>query len=187
MFVRTRLVKCALFGISLLSGKESQMTNEDKVEAVVFNTLTGKYEIVLVEQDVLAELKREDWREDKAEERLCRCRVEGHRCTKSDEECQKCHWYIVGKQNGGVDSLEFLEEELGLEPKADSNEMEIMLYSLLLEQLLSDVEDNLKFIAHQLFDGYTEQEIADVLGKSRNTVHSQIVRLRKMLQKRYQR
>lgn len=153
----------------------------------VVDTTTGKVVKVNVSKEVYDFEQRDAEKAKKRIKRLCRCRVDGVRCTKSDEECQRCHWFITGKQNGGVDSLEYLEEELGLEPKAASEEMEILMYALLLEQLLEDVDGELKFIARELFEGYTEQEIADGLGKSRNTVHSQIVKVRKILQSRYER
>lgn len=129
------------------------------------------------------------WAEIKREGRDGRCMVKGKndkliRCPESNR-CEECrHFSEVSRERNKPASLSVLLEE-GAEPTAKGSFEEDVIYETILEDLiamLSEIKPKYGRIFRLLYDGATQQEMADELGIKQRTVSDDIKKIRSLVQ-----
>ena len=109
--------------------------------------------------------------------RLIRC-PESNRC----EECK--HFSEASRERNKPASLSVLMDE-GAEPIAEGAFEENIIYETILEDLismLSEIKPKYGRIFRLLYDGATQQEMADELGIKQRTVSDDIRKIRSLVQ-----
>ena len=121
------------------------------------------------------------WAEIKREDRDGRCMVKGKndrliRCPESNR-CEECkHFSEASRERNKPASLSVLMDE-GAEPAAEGSFEEDVIYETILEDLiamLSEIKPKYGRIFRLLYDGATQQEMADELGIKQRTVSDDI-------------
>ena len=129
------------------------------------------------------------WTQIKREDRDGRCRVKGKngkliRCPESNR-CENCERFSeVCRERNKTASLSFLVDE-GAEPAAEGSFEDNILYETILEDLiamLSEIKPKYGQIFRLLYDGATQQEMADELGIKQRTVSDDIKKIRSLVQ-----
>jgi len=150
-----------------------------------------KCRVVLVDatKEVYDEYMLTIWAEQKREDRESRCLVPGKngkliRCPESNK-CANCsHASKVCRERNRPASLSFLIDE-GAEPASPDSVENTVIYEALLEDLiarLSEIEPKYGEIFRLLYDGATQQEMADRLGMKQRTVSDYIKKIRAIVQ-----
>ena len=128
------------------------------------------------------------WAEIKREDRDGRCMVKGKngkliRCPESNR-CEECkHFSEASRERNKPASLSVLMDE-GAEPAAEGS-FEDVIYETILEDLiamLSEIKPKYGRIFRLLYDGATQQEMADELGIKQRTVSDDIKKIRSLVQ-----
>lgn len=124
------------------------------------------------------------WTEIKREDRDGRCMVKGKngkliRCPESNhcEECERSS--EVCRERNKTASLSFLVDE-GAEPAAEGSFEDDVIYETVLEDLiamLTEIKPKYGRIFRLLYDGATQQEMADELGLKQRTVSDDIKKI----------
>ncbi|MCD8366616.1 MAG: hypothetical protein LUC48_01115 [Clostridiales bacterium] len=129
------------------------------------------------------------WAEQKRQDRESRCLVPGKggkliRCPESNK-CEKCsHASEVCREMNRPASLSFLVDE-GAEPAAPGSFEDTVIYEALLEDLitrLNEIEPKYGEIFQLLYDGATQQEMADKLDMKQRTVSDYVKKIRAIVQ-----
>ena len=129
------------------------------------------------------------WAEIKREDRDGRCMVKGKndrliRCPESNR-CEECkHFSEASRERNKPASLSVLMDE-GAEPDAEGSFEEDVIYETILEDLiamLSEIKPKYGRIFRLLYDGATQQEMADELGIKQRTVSDDIKKIRSLVQ-----
>ena len=129
------------------------------------------------------------WAEIKREDRDGRCMVKGKngkliRCPESNR-CEGCkHFSKASRERNKPASLSVLMDE-GAEPAAEGSFEEDVIYETILEDLiamLSEIKPKYGRIFRLLYDGATQQEMADELGIKQRTVSDDIKKIRSLVQ-----
>lgn len=125
-----------------------------------------------VNKDVYDIIMQDEWREAKRKQRAWRCREKkGKRCEKN---CDECEVYRFGAgPNGNIASLESLYEEGDWEPAADTDVEGTVIWAILFDQLMKELEQYMpdgRQIAEMLIEELTEKEMAGILGIPVNTL-----------------
>ena len=129
------------------------------------------------------------WAEIKREDRDGRCMVKGKngrliRCPESNR-CEECkHFSEVSHERNKPASLSVLMDE-GAEPAAEGAFEDDVIYETILEDLiamLSEIKPKYGRIFRLLYDGATQQEMADELGIKQRTVSDDIRKIRSLVQ-----
>ena len=129
------------------------------------------------------------WAEIKREDRDGRCMVKGKngrliRCPESNR-CEKCkHFSESSRERNKPASLSVLMDE-GAEPAAKGAFEEEVIYETILEDLiamLSEIKPKYGRIFRLLYDGATQQEMAEELGIKQRTVSDDIKKIRSLVQ-----
>mgnify|MGYP002546312310 CR=1 FL=1 len=123
------------------------------------------------------------WAEIKREDRDGRCMVKGKngkliRC----EECK--HFSEASRERNKPASLSVLMDE-GAEPAAEGSFEDDVIYETILEDLISmltEIKPKYGRIFRLLYDGATQQEMADELGIKQRTVSDDIKKIRSLVQ-----
>lgn len=130
---------------------------------------------------ICAEIKRED--------RDGRCMVKGKngkliRCPESNR-CEECkHFSEASRERNKPASLSVLMDE-GAEPAAEGSFEDDVIYETILEDLISmltEIKPKYGRIFRLLYDGATQQEMADELGIKQRTVSDDIKKIRSLVQ-----
>ena len=129
------------------------------------------------------------WSETKREDRDGRCMVKGKngkliRCPECNrcEDCERSP--EVCRERNKTASLSFLADE-GAEPTAEGAFEDDILYETILEDLiamLSEIKPKYGRIFRLLYDGATQQEMANELGIKQRTVSDDIKKIRSLVQ-----
>ena len=129
------------------------------------------------------------WAEIKREDRDGRCMVKGKngkliRCPESNrcEDCERSSY--VCRERNKTASLSFLVDE-GAEPPSEGSFEDDILYETILEDLiamLTEIKPKYGRIFRLLYDGATQQEMADELGIKQRTVPDDIKKIRSLVQ-----
>ena len=129
------------------------------------------------------------WAEIKREDRDGRCMVKGKngrliRCPESNR-CEECkHFSEASRERNKPASLSVLMDE-GTEPATEGLFEDDITYETILEDLifmLSEIKPKYGRIFRLLYDGATQQEMADELGIKQRTVSDDIKKIRSLLQ-----
>lgn len=129
------------------------------------------------------------WAEIKREDRDGRCMVKGKngkpiRCPESNR-CKDCERFSeVCRERNKTASLSFLVDE-GAEPTAEGSFEDDIIYETLLDDLiamLTEVKPKYGRIFRLLYDGATQQEMAEELGIKQRTVSDDIKKIRSLVQ-----
>ena len=129
------------------------------------------------------------WAEIKREDRDGRCMVKGKngkliRCPESNR-CEGCkHFSKASRERNKPASLSVLMDE-GAEPAAEGAFEEDVIYETILEDLiamLSEIKPKYGRIFRLLYDGATQQEMAEELGIKQRTVSDDIKKIRSLVQ-----
>ena len=129
------------------------------------------------------------WAEIKREDRDGRCMVKGKndrliRCPESNR-CEECkHFSQASRERNKPASLSVLMDE-GAEPIAERAFEDDVIYETILEDLiamLSEIKPKYGRIFRLLYDGATQQEMADELGIKQRTVSDDIKKIRSLVQ-----
>ena len=129
------------------------------------------------------------WAQIKREDRDGRCMVKGKngkliRCPESNR-CENCERFSeVCRERNKTASLSFLVDE-GAEQAAEGSFEDNILYETILEDLiamLSEIKPKYGRIFRLLYDGATQQEMADELGIKQRTVSGDIKKIRSLVQ-----
>ena len=129
------------------------------------------------------------WAEIKREDRDGRCMVRGKndrliRCPESNR-CEECkHFSQASRERNKPASLSVLMDE-GAEPIAERAFEDDVIYETILEDLiamLSEIKPKYGRIFRLLYDGATQQEMADELGIKQRTVSDDIKKIRSLVQ-----
>lgn len=121
------------------------------------------------------------WAEIKREDRDGRCMVKGKngrliRCPESNR-CEECkHFSEASRERNKSASLSVLMDE-GTEPIAEGSFEDDVIYETILEDLISmltEIKPKYGRIFRLLYDGATQQEMADELGIKQRTVSDDI-------------
>ena len=129
------------------------------------------------------------WAEIKREDRDGRCMVKGKngrliRCPESNR-CEECkHFSEVSRERNKPASLSVLMDE-GAEPIAEGSFEDDVIYETILEDLISmltEIKPKYGRIFRLLYDGATQQEMADELGIKQRTVSDDIKKIRSLVQ-----
>lgn len=129
------------------------------------------------------------WAEIKREDRDGRCMVKGKngrliRCPESNR-CEQCeHLSEASRERNKTASLSVLMDE-GAEPIAEGSFEDDVIYETILEDLiamLSEIKPKYGRIFRLLYDGATQQEMADELGIKQRTVSDDIKKIRSLVQ-----
>ncbi|MCD7741909.1 MAG: hypothetical protein LUI06_06890 [Ruminococcus sp.] len=150
-----------------------------------------KCRVVLVDvsKEVYDEYMRSVWAEQKRQDRESRCNIPGKngkliRCPESNK-CANCsHASKVCRERNRPASLSLLIDE-GVEPAAPGSFEDAVIYESLLEDLiarLSEIEPKYGVIFRLLYDGATQQEMADRLGMKQRTVSDYVKKIRAIVQ-----
>lgn len=128
------------------------------------------------------------WAEIKRKDRDGRCMVKGKngkliRCPESNH-CEECkHFSEVSREWNRPASLSVLMDE-GVEPIAEGSFEDDVIYETILEDLiamLSEIKPKYGRIFRLLYDGATQQEMADELGIKQRTVSDDIKKIRSLV------
>ena len=129
------------------------------------------------------------WAEIKREDRDGRCMVKGKngkliRCPESNR-CEECkHFSEVSRERNKPASLSVLLEE-GAEPATEGSFENDVIYETILEDLISmltEIKPKYGRIFRLLYDGATQQELAEELGIKQRTVSDDIKKIRSLVQ-----
>lgn len=129
------------------------------------------------------------WAEIKREDRDGRCMVKGKnsrliRCPESNR-CEQCeHLSEASRERNKTASLSVLMDE-GAEPAAEGAFEDDVIYETILEDLISmltEIKPKYGRIFRLLYDGATQQEMADELGIKQRTVSDDIKKIRSLVQ-----
>ena len=129
------------------------------------------------------------WTEIKREDRDGRCiekKKNGKliRCPESNR-CEGCkHFSEASRERNKPASLSVLMDE-GAEPAAEGSFEEDVIYETILEDLitmLGEIKPKYAQIFRLLYDGATQQEMADELGIKQRTVSDDIKKIRSLVQ-----
>lgn len=129
------------------------------------------------------------WAEIKREDRDGRCMVKGKngrliRCPESNR-CEECkHFSEASRERNKPASLSVLMDE-GAEPAAEGAFEDDVIYETILEDLISmltEIKPKYGKIFRLLYDGATQQEMADELGIKQRTVSDDIKKIRSLVQ-----
>lgn len=129
------------------------------------------------------------WAEIKREDRDGLCMVKGKndrliRCPESNR-CEECkHFSEASRERNKPASLSVLMDE-GAEPIAEGSFEENIIYETILEDLISmltEIKPKYGRIFRLLYDGATQQEMADELGIKQRTVSDDIKKIRSLVQ-----
>ena len=129
------------------------------------------------------------WAEIKREDRDGRCMIKGKndrliRCPESNR-CEECkHFSEASRERNKPASLSVLMDE-DAEPAAEGSFEEDVIYETILEDLiamLSEIKPKYGRIFRLLYDGATQQEMADELGIKQRTVSDDIKKIRSLVQ-----
>ena len=129
------------------------------------------------------------WAEIKREDRDGRCMVKGKngrliRCSESNR-CEKCkHFSEASRERNKPASLSVLMVE-GAEPIAEGSFEDDVIYETILEDLISmltEIKPKYGRIFRLLYDGATQQEMAEELGIKQRTVSDDIKKIRSLVQ-----
>ena len=129
------------------------------------------------------------WAEIKREDRDGRCMVKGKndrliRCPESNR-CEECkHFSEASRERNKPASLSVLIDE-GAEPIAEGSFEDDVIYETILEDLISmltEIKPKYGRIFRLLYDGATQQEMADELGIKQRTVSDDIKKIRSLVQ-----
>ena len=129
------------------------------------------------------------WAEIKREDRDGRCMVKGKngrliRCPE-DNRCEKCKYFSeASRERNKPASLSVLIDE-GAEPTAEGSFEDDVIYEIILEDLISmltEIKPKYGRIFRLLYDGATQQEMADELGIKQRTVSDDIKKIRSLVQ-----
>ena len=150
-----------------------------KCRVVMVDATEAEYKVYM--EPVWAEIKRED--------RDGRCMVKGKngkliRCPECNrcEECERSS--EVCREKNKPASLSFLVDE-GTEPTAEGSFEDDILYETILDDLiamLTEIKPKYGRIFRFLYDGTTQQEMADELGIKQRTVSDDIKKIRDLVQ-----
>ena len=129
------------------------------------------------------------WAEIKREDRDGRCMIKGKngkliRCPECNrcEECERSS--EVCRERNKTASLSFLVDE-GAEPAAEGSFEDDILYETILEDLiamLTEIKPKYGRIFRLLYNGATQQEMADELDIKQRTVSDDIKKIRSLVQ-----
>ena len=129
------------------------------------------------------------WTEIKCEDRDGRCMIKGKngkliRCPECNrcEDCERSS--EVCRERNKTASLSFLVDE-GAEPATEGAFEDGIIYGTILEDLitmLNEVKPKYGRIFRLLYDGATQQEMADELGIKQRTVSDDIKKIRSLVQ-----
>ena len=150
-----------------------------------------KYRVVMVDstEEEYRAYMAPIWAEIKREDRDGRCMVKGKngkliRCPESNR-CEGCkHFSEASRERNKPASLSVLMVE-GAEPAAEGSFEEDVIYETILEDLiamLSEIKPKYGRIFRLLYDGATQQEMADELGIKQRTVSDDIKKIRSLVQ-----
>lgn len=150
-----------------------------------------KYRVVMVDstEEEYRAYMAPIWAEIKREDRDGRCMVKGKngkliRCPESNR-CEGCkHFSEASRERNKPVSLSVLMDE-GAEPAAEGSFEEDVIYETILEDLiamLSEIKPKYGRIFRLLYDGATQQEMADELGIKQRTVSDDIKKIRSLVQ-----
>lgn len=129
------------------------------------------------------------WAEIKREDRDGRCMVKGKngrliRCPESNR-CEECkHFSEASRERNKPASLSVLMDE-GAEPATEGAFEDDVIYETILEDLISmltEIKPKYGKIFRLLYDGATQQEMADELGIKQRTVSDDIKKIRSLVQ-----
>ena len=129
------------------------------------------------------------WAEIKREDRDGRCMVKGKngrliRCPESNR-CEECKRFSeASRERNKPASLSILMDE-GTEPAAEGAFEDDVIYETILEDLISmltEIKPKYGRIFRLLYDGATQQEMADELGIKQRTVSDDIRKIRSLVQ-----
>ena len=129
------------------------------------------------------------WAEIKREDRDGRCMVKGKngkpiRCPESNR-CEGCkHFSEASRERNKPASLSVLMDE-GAEPIAEGSFEDDVIYETILEDLISmltEIKPKYGRIFRLLYDGATQQEMAEELGIKQRTVSDDIKKIRSLVQ-----
>lgn len=129
------------------------------------------------------------WTEIKREDRDGRCMVKGKngrliRCPESNH-CEECkHFSEASRERNKPASLSVLMDE-GAEPIAEGSFEDDVIYETILEDLISmltEIKPKYGRIFRLLYDGATQQEMAEELGIKQRTVSDDIKKIRSLVQ-----
>ena len=129
------------------------------------------------------------WAEIKRGDRDGRCMVKGKkgrliRCPESNR-CEECkHFSEASRERNKTASLSVLMDE-GAEPIAEGSFEDDVIYETILEDLISmltEIKPKYGRIFRLLYDGATQQEMADELGIKQRTVSDDIKKIRSLVQ-----
>lgn len=150
-----------------------------KCRVVMVDAMEAEYKAYM--EPIWAEIKRKD--------RDGRCMVKGKngrliRCPESNrcEDCERSS--AVCRERNKTASLSFLVDE-GAEPASDGSFEDDILYETILEDLiamLTETKPKYGRIFRLLYDGATQQEMADELGIKQRTVSDDIRKIRSLVQ-----
>ena len=127
------------------------------------------------------------WTEIKCEDRDGRCMIKGKngkliRCPECNrcEDCERSS--EVCRERNKTASLSFLVDE-GAEPATEGSFEDGIIYETILEDLIAMLNE-VKYgrIFRLLYDGATQQEMADELGIKQRTVSDDIKKIRSLVQ-----
>ena len=129
------------------------------------------------------------WAEIKREDRYGRCMVKGKngkliRCPESNR-CEECkHFSEANRKRNKPASLSVLMDE-GAEPIAEGSYEDDVIYETILADLISmltELKPKYGRIFRLLYDGATQQEMADELGIKQRMVSDDIKKIRSLVQ-----
>lgn len=129
------------------------------------------------------------WADVKREDREGRCMVKGKngkliRCPESNR-CEECRYFSeTSRERNKPASLSVLMDE-GAEPAAEGSFEDDVIYETILEDLiamLSEIKPKYGRIFRLLYDGATQQEMAEELGIKQRTVSDDIKKIRSLVQ-----
>ena len=129
------------------------------------------------------------WAEIKREDRDGRCMVKGKndrliRCPEGNR-CEECKYFSeASRERNKPASLSVLIDE-GAEPIAEGSFEDDVIYETILEDLiamLTEIKPKYGRIFRLLYDGATQQEMADELGIKQRTVSDDIKKIRSLVQ-----
>lgn len=149
-----------------------------KCRVVMVNATEAEYKTYM--EPVWTEIKRED-RDGRCmvkgkNDKLIRC-PEYNRCEKCERSSEVC------RERNKTASLSFLMDE-GAEPAAKGAFEDDIIYETILEDLiamLSEIKPKYGRIFRLLYDGATQQEMADELGLKQRTVSDDIRKIRNLV------
>lgn len=102
-----------------------------------------------------------------------------------DNRCEKCKYFSeASRERNKPASLSVLIDE-GAEPTAEGSFEDDVIYEIILEDLISmltEIKPKYGRIFRLLYDGATQQEMADELGIKQRTVSDDIKKIRSLVQ-----